>query len=299
MLALIFLFVVAVEAQEKRIRLRNEVITTPAPAKLPPARQGLVSEPPVSGLYLVQFDEAISPAGREQLRAIGVALLRYVPDDAFVARLDNVDLSQLRALPFVRWAGAYRADHKIHSALRAVGPVQRADDRQAVSVLFSTAAQPAEIAEALRQFQGVPRQARGRFGDVLRGSVERGRLQILAGSPAVLWIEPAPKIRLFDEVAADIVAGDGGTHTTFAQAEGYDGAGVTVAVADSVGRYVVRRRSKSAATRDRIVSPVWRGFCTMLKKPTVVRIHIGLGGSRRIAGGVRRPAGTPTRALPG
>ncbi len=233
MLALIFLFVVAVEAQEKRIRLRNEVITTPAPAKLPPARQGLVSEPPVSGLYLVQFNEAISPAGREQLRAIGVALLRYVPDDAFVARLDNVDLSQLRALPFVRWAGAYRADHKIHSALRAVGPVQRADDRQAVSVLFSTAAQPAEIAEALRQFQGVPRQARGRFGDVLRGSVERGRLQILAGSPAVLWIEPAPKIRLFDEVAADIVAGDGGTHTTFTQAEGYDGAGVTVAVADS------------------------------------------------------------------
>jgi hypothetical protein len=48
-----------------------------------------------------------------------------------------------------------------------------------------------------------------------------------------LWIERAPHFKLVDEVASKLVAGDGGTHLLLAQSLGYDGAGVTVAVADS------------------------------------------------------------------
>jgi len=59
------------------------------------------------------------------------------------------------------------------------------------------------------------------------------RLRALAESPAVLWIEPGPNIRLYDEIASKIVAGDGGRGRTLAQEFGYDGQGVTVAVADS------------------------------------------------------------------
>src|SRR5205823_5711290 len=54
-------------------------------------------------------------------------------------------------------------------------------------------------------------------------------------SPSVLWIERAPKIKLFDEVASKIVGGnDFSTGTpTLTQQLGYDGRGVAVAVADS------------------------------------------------------------------
>jgi hypothetical protein len=58
-------------------------------------------------------------------------------------------------------------------------------------------------------------------------------LQTLAESPAVLWIEPAPNIKLYDEISSKIVGGDCGGYATCTQVLGFDGAGVRVAVADS------------------------------------------------------------------
>jgi hypothetical protein len=72
-----------------------------------------------------------------------------------------------------------------------------------------------------------------RVGTVLRGSMNSARLQALARSQLVLWVEPYKGMKLFDEVASKIVAGDGGPGELLTQSLGYDGAGVTVAVADS------------------------------------------------------------------
>jgi pterin-4a-carbinolamine dehydratase len=82
-------------------------------------------------------------------------------------------------------------------------------------------------------FSRVGQESRLRSGTVLRGEINPGQLQSLARSRAVLWIEPAPQIQLFDEVSSDIVAGEGPLGQTLVQSLGYDGAGVTVAVADS------------------------------------------------------------------
>src|SRR6185436_12510378 len=68
---------------------------------------------------------------------------------------------------------------------------------------------------------------------VLRGHVPPARLQALTASSEVLWIEPGPSMRLNDEIATKIVAGDGGPGRSLAQEFGYDGRDVTVAVADS------------------------------------------------------------------
>src|SRR6185436_9893061 len=52
-------------------------------------------------------------------------------------------------------------------------------------------------------------------------------------SDAVLWIERAANMKLFDETASKIVGGDSGAHPTYVQSLGYDGSGVVVSVADS------------------------------------------------------------------
>ena len=51
----------------------------------------------------------------------------------------------------------------------------------------------------------------------------------------MLWIEPTPRMKLHDEIATKIVAGDDGNAGTLATVHqlGFTGAGVTVAVADS------------------------------------------------------------------
>src|SRR6266511_1379274 len=107
---------VSVFAQDKVIRLRNQSISTPPKAAA--ALHSQAVESPASGLFLVQFIDRLQPTWREQLRRIRVELVRYVPDDTFIARFDSASLEQVNRLPFVRWVGPYRPEHKIDSRLR-------------------------------------------------------------------------------------------------------------------------------------------------------------------------------------
>lgn len=213
--------------------MRNERIITPAPdrAALLMAAQ---AEEPVSGLYLLQFSGSLQPAWRDELRVLNVELASYVPDDAYVARLENTRLADLRALPQVRWVGPYRPEHKIFSSLdrwsRSAPNLQQTAN---VTILFSPTATDAQVAEARVRLARVQQQSKNRFGSVIRGQLAAGQLRQLAQSSAVLWIEPAPKMKLVDEISSRIVAGDGPGHKTFTQDLGFDGTGVTVAVADS------------------------------------------------------------------
>ena len=110
-------------AQDKPIRLRNETISIPPAPQLAAAGQG-TNDRAVSGLFLIQFTDRLQPAWRGELKAKGVELLQYVPDDAFVARLDNVRARDLRRLPYVRWVGDCVADGlslKTQIASRPIG----------------------------------------------------------------------------------------------------------------------------------------------------------------------------------
>lgn len=188
------------------------------------------------GLALIQFAAPLRPEWRAELEALGVQLLSYVPDDAFVTDLNGTPPGQVRELSFVEWLGPYRPEHKLHPALKGfVPPVPdtNAPDFVQVSVLLASKARPAEAHGARGLFTRVDQESGLRLGTILRGELPRARLPTLANSRAVLWIEPAPRIRLFDEVASRIVAGDGPTNQTLMQSLGWTGAGVTVAVADS------------------------------------------------------------------
>ena len=216
----------------KPVLLRNETISTlPRPFHFQAAALGPLL-PAASGLFLIQFEDRMQPEWPARLRALGVELVQYVPQDAFVAHLDQAQLEEVEALEFVRWVGPYRPDHKVHGPLRRLAE-QQPGGPLSVTVLLAPQAGPEAGAQVRSQFRAVTTDARTRFGSVLRGQLAPGRLQALAGSPAVLWVEAGPNIRMFDEIASKIVAGDGGPGRTSATQLGYDGRGVTVAVADS------------------------------------------------------------------
>lgn len=222
--------------QAKVIRLRNETINPapPAVAKASPAPlQPAAAEPPVSGLYIIQFTDRLQPGWREELRGLGVELLHYVPEDAFVARVNQVPLSRLRALGFVTWTGEYRPEHKVHQGLRNRLGNLKAGELVPVGILLAPNAAPAEVGAARRLFQAIGRESHLRFGSIVRGRVSPANLEALARSPAVLWIEAAPQFKLLDETASKIVGGDGAQHATLVQLAGFDGRGVTVSVADT------------------------------------------------------------------
>lgn len=231
----VLLLVLAFTAYAKPIRLRNETIN-PAPAQkkaFGAPTQPQAPEAAVSGLYLVQLKDRLQAGWRERLQALGVELVHYVPEDAFVARVKQAPLSRLQALDFVTWTGEYRPEHKVHLGVRGQLAQLRPGDKLGISILLAPGLAPAEMAGVRGALQALGQESHLRFGSILRGQIEPAMLETLARSPAVLWIESAPKFKLYDEIASKIVGGDSTEHATMVQIAGFDGRGVTVAVADT------------------------------------------------------------------
>src|SRR4030095_14928335 len=217
-------------APNKLIRLRSGVISTPSPAH-PSPNNG----PRGNGgnrLFIVQFEGSLQPDWQSQLQARGVELLNYVPDDAVVAPLGGDGREGIRSLPFVRWLEPYRTEQKLDRPFVAQ-VTQGAPRDLEVAALLTTDAAPSELARLRALFRGNPLERQRRFGTIWQGTIPSSQLVNAAGSSAVLWIEPAPRFRLMDESTSALIGGPAANHQTFTQSLGYDGGGVTVAVADS------------------------------------------------------------------
>jgi subtilisin family serine protease len=228
------------DSQTKQIRLRNGTITTAPAAKAAAATQSrsqaLSVESPASGLFLVQFESTLKPAERSELQALGIELIKYVPDDAFIAKFNSVSPAKVSALDFVRWVGPYGSDYKIHPRLSAAArAVSQTNRIVTVNILISPGAAPAEIAGVRSLLSSVQHESHLRQGVILRGDLDAARLPALAQSGSVLWIEPAPRRKLVDELASKVVGGDDGNTGTPTVTEqlGFGGAGVTVCLADT------------------------------------------------------------------
>lgn len=172
------------------------------------------------------------------MRSLGVELLRYVPDDAFIARFKNVSPQTVQALSYIRFVGAYRPDHKVHPELVAAvsAMVQtNASGSVPVNILLSPTASEKEIGEVHNLLTRTHNESRLRQGVVLRGTVSAAQLNALAKHDGVLWIERARPHRLVDEVASKIVGGDDGRFgtPTLTQQLGFNGTNVVVAIADT------------------------------------------------------------------
>ena len=232
-LALIILFGITT-CEAKSIRLRQEIIETDAGN----ARAGMAglmhAKAPVSGLYLLQFSGPLTPEQREELKKAGVDLIQYVPDDAFIAKFNKVSPATVASLSSVRWIGPYGQEYKVHPRLAAAAKAAT-NQTMSVNILLSPNASAAETAAVRAQLRGVNHESHLRQGTILQADISSVRLQTLAQSDATLWIEPAPKRKLYDEFASKIVGGDDGALATptITQQQGFDGAGITVCVADT------------------------------------------------------------------
>jgi len=223
-------------AQTKPVRLKIQPFSTPPRVGQARLASGFDASSPVSGLCLIQFERELTPSDRGVLKASGIDLIKYVPEDSYIAHFEKVNTDSIAALDFVRWIGPYSPAHKIHPRL-APAVLQQTQAQAAIpaSVLLSAIATEPELAEARATLSTIYHESHLRQGTILRGELPVGNLNALAASAAVLWIERAPNRKLVDETASKLVGGDDGRTGTFTVTEqlGFDGSGITVCVADT------------------------------------------------------------------
>jgi len=189
--------------------------------------------------YLVQFSGPIQEDWKKSLRKIGVEIVGYVPDDAFLIRGNPGQLRRVAALSSVQWLGEYLPEYKLQSEIRELARQRVAAGTQQVSKAVSfLAPEPSTVSNSFARISDFPEQTvyeaprlltvvvfdAAEAADVAaqvvqaggevvsstptsQGAALRVRLaptsaETLSGQPSVRWIEPYREPKLLNNIAA-------------------------------------------------------------------------------------------------
>ena len=120
-----------------RAAIFDPLIETPAPlrfgkAELAATAQANVADPPTRRYFIIQYQRTIQPAWTDALRAQGVELTGYLPNNAYIVKATDRQMQQARTTNGVRWISAYGAGLKVAPELadavnEVAEPQQHAD----------------------------------------------------------------------------------------------------------------------------------------------------------------------------
>jgi subtilisin family serine protease len=149
-----------------------------------------------SRYYIVQFTGPVQEPWKEAVEKAGGTLFDYIPDFAFIVRMDTAARAAVMALPVVAWVGPYQPAYRLSPDLAgSTGMldlvVQTFPDAEIVALSGQMDASGAMVADADTPSAG---------GEI-RVQIDAAHLKALAQIPAVRWIEPAYERVLTNDVA--------------------------------------------------------------------------------------------------
>ena len=172
------------------IRLSNGVVfdtdlgEPSVPARL---RQAEVDGPLGRTSLLVQVEAPIQAGWIEAMESAGARVEFYVPNYAFLVRLDARDREGVESLPFVIWTGDY------HPAYRISGqaPMAMRSGRGEYTVLLFGDGDVSAVRGHVAFLGGQTQVASDNgINRILTVDLDRGRMEDLAAHADVQWIEP-------------------------------------------------------------------------------------------------------------
>ncbi len=236
-------------SEERTLRLATHILDTSiaspfgspvspgssAAADLPAARPSQTPTARDTIPWLVQFDGPIRPEARERLRAAGVEVRGYLPNNALLVEIAPASVREVAGMPGVRWMGEYIPEFKIQPVLRHAMERVPAPPAPALRlpVTIQTLAPEDAAAVALDVAQRggvVHAAAAGRRWGLVRADLPAHSIPGIAGLGAVQWLEA----RLTPELVNDVAAGDALLNVTNAwYARGLSGSNQVIGHADT------------------------------------------------------------------
>jgi subtilisin-like proprotein convertase family protein len=144
---------------------------------------------------LVQLEQIPSLAERQVLDELGVSLLRYIPQRAWIASIPTRSLTDLSDFEFIRWIGELHLEDKLEPALTSDVFYPWAYDPETgeIAVIVQLMAD-VSIADGLSivQAHGGKVHDRIRSINALVVWIDKNELPDLAAEDTVEWIEQAP-----------------------------------------------------------------------------------------------------------
>ena len=195
-----------------------------------------------SNYILIQTKQPLNRDQREQLAALDVQLIEYVPTNAYICYYAAADLAAVRALPFVEWANVYLRGFKIAPQLAQPAGAANSANLLAVGAPKTSMAQEPRRVEVVLHRNASANDVRDKIAAAARLDpedlkVSNGKIRLtvrpqylgdLAAVDEVRHIEEVVPPKLFNNVALGIIRATE-THAT----AGFEGHGQVVTVCDT------------------------------------------------------------------
>ena len=219
--------------KRKEIKLRFATFDPIADGE--PAIPDPLGAPAGSDAYLVQFETQPSDEQRGRITALGARLFFYVPDHAYVVRMDDQVRDAVEDLPFVRWVGPYHPAYKLEEALverlRTPTPGITLLVRYSIMVLERGGEAQQVVAEEIKRLGGTV-DATTEQGFRLEASLDDAQLLEVVRMSEILFADTWTAPEDEPEEDMDIVRQISGADFIEAAA-GYSGQGVRGEVMDN------------------------------------------------------------------
>ncbi|MDP2217703.1 MAG: S8 family serine peptidase [Methanolobus sp.] len=179
--------------------------------------------------YIVQFSGPIQGTWKQEVISQGASIYNYVPNNAFVFRMNESVKNQVYSLEFVKWIGEYKPSYKYIPELVDQENVQisgsGSESKNTYHLLLFSSAERENVIDAIIALDG---DVLSGSGNILKVQIPASRLPDVASIDDVSWIEEYLQPEILNDVAADII-----TVHTVRNNYGLKGNGQIVAVCDT------------------------------------------------------------------
>lgn len=181
-------------------------------------------------LYLVQLTGAVRPEWKEGLSGAGAKIGDYIPEYAFLVRMDPATVVKVQALPFVRSITEYHSDYKMDQVLRdLIAGATDAGAKVKVRVVLFCVEDREKVLTRVVSLGGEvssPGDSPASPG-YLTVTLNPWWLKDVATLPEVIYVEKCYPYVLLNDVAAAIV------DAPSAWGAGFTGQGEVIGIADT------------------------------------------------------------------
>ena len=182
-----------------------------------------------AGYYIVQFSGPVQQDWKRDLEARGAKILSYLPNYAFVVRMDAASRNGVLAHSAVRWVGPYQPAYKISGQ-----PGLKATSGRLTAVIALHYDESLEQARADLEALGaeVLEATASEHSKLIKAEIDLAARDRIASLTAVSWIEPWHPLRLMNDLCQYVVQdGVAGSRTIWAK--GIRGEGQVLSSSDS------------------------------------------------------------------
>ncbi|MDO9516701.1 MAG: PGF-pre-PGF domain-containing protein [Methanosarcinaceae archaeon] len=182
--------------------------------------------------YILQFKGNVLEEWKQTVKNTGALFFDYVPNNAFIVRMNSSVKSQVETMDIVQWIGPYQPAYKISPVFSASSisattttTIILDDDVSDIIVMLFDSKHNAQVTSEIKQLNG---EIVDNAGKIMRVRIGTSKLPDIAAMTGVSWIEKYVQPVIFNDIAANI------TNVSYVQnTHGLTGSGQIVAVADT------------------------------------------------------------------